>query len=511
MSILDSLPPVPVEELSLMQRVKRLGADAKAKWLARLSADDIEGLPYRDDMWMRRKQLALLNTTASNTIGMGGRGWGKTRILSATVKRHLRTPGVKRGAVLARTEAEFHQMIMEGDSGILATFPPDYLPKYNSKKRILKWPDGKECIVCYGDKPDQTRGINVQFAVIDEGAKYHDLQLTWRLLLASLRVKHPLYGDRQPPALFTTTPEPHPTLNAFVQRAIDGELDEEGRRSVLVVTGATYENVELPRGFIRELVTEYGVGTRIYQQEILGKLLMDIPGALWDAESFNRRWEPPQDLGAGGNAAVDSMVERMGRVVVAVDPSGARGKHDVNRDQIGISVVGLLADQPGQAVVMADETLRASGDEWPFLVAQVYRRYRADCVVAENNFGGDLVRAVIHTADPNIPYVEVRASRGKVKRAQPVAALYNAGRVQHVHHVSPTTGAQALKMLEAQMQAMTSQAPPLDYQGDGSPDRADAAVWALTHLFDLDDQVQATWDVPGRRASARRKRDMDLL
>ena len=509
MDVLSSLPPIPDEELSLHQRLKKSGK--LAAWVAQRSDAEIEALPFRDDLWLRRKQLALVNTLSSLALGMGGRGWGKTRVMSATIKKHLQTKGVTHGAIVARTESEFLQMVLEGESGILASFPPDYHPTWRKQKRQLVWPDGKKCTVIYGDTPDQAKGLNLQFAVVDEGAKYHDLELTWKWLLAAVRKKHPLYGDRQPPVLFTTTPEPHPTLNKMVQRAIAGEKDEAGRAAVFVVTGATYENVELPPGFIRELIVEYGVGTRLYQQEILGKLLLDIPGALWSAESFGNRWKPPMDLSSGDPAAIDAMVDEMSEVVVAVDPSGARGKEDVNRDQIGIGILGRHAETR-RVIVMADETLRASGDEWPVLVAGLFGRYRADCVVGETNFGGDMVRALVHTADPSIPYVEVRASRGKGKRAQPVAANYAAGRVQHVDHVDPRFGAQALKKLENQMMAMTSQAPPLDYQGDGSPDRADAVIWGATYLLDLDATAKhETFGVPSLPKATRRRMDLDLM
>ena len=503
MSVLDKLPPVPDEELSIMQRLKKAGKTAQ--FVAGLSDGEIEALPYRDDLWMRRKQLALVNTKAGITLGMGGRGWGKTRVMSATVKKHLALKGVNHGAIVARTESEFIQFILEGESGILASSPPNYQPHWRRDKRQLLWPDGKRCTVVFGDSPEQAKGLNLQFAVIDEGAKFHDLQTLWKFLIAALRVKHPLRGTKMPPALFTTTPEPHPTLNSFVERALDSDPE------VLVVTGATYENIELPSGFIEELIMEYGVGTRLYQQEILGKLLMDIPGALWSAESFNNRYKPPMDLSTGDPDALDAMVDEMSEIVVGVDPSGARGKEDVNRDQIGIGLLGRHAGT-GRVIVMADETLRASGDEWPMLVASLFRKYRADMVVGETNFGGDMVRALLHAADPSIPYTEVRASKGKGKRAQPVAANYAAGRVQHVDHVDPRFGAQVLKKLENQMMAMTSQAPPFDYQGDGSPDRADAVIWGATYLLDLDTSVkQPTFGVPSLPKTTRRRMDLDLM
>ena len=492
----------PQAEKSLCQQLKDAGL--MERFAADKSDEDLVNLTYDDEFMLRPKQLAVLNSTAQITDAHGGRGWGKTKVASSWVRKNIRTPGVKHGALVARTEAEFVQFLLEGETGILAAYPEGQKPVWKPKRRWLEWPDGKRCTVVYGDKPDQAKGLNLQFALIDEGAKFHDLRKLWLWLLPALRVKHPNYA--MPPALFTSTPEPHPTLRNFQMRFLAGDP------AINIVTGSSYENSEMPAAQLRELEEQYGIGTRLFKQEIMGELLEEIEGALWKHEWFNDRYQPPQPLhgmhpGAPSpelDAAIAAMRDEMSHVVVSVDPSGARGKDDTNRDMIGVTVEGLHAET-GHGVVMADETLRASGSEWPYRVADVYRRYRADCVVGEANHGGDMVRALVHVADPNIPYVAVHASHGKSKRAQPVAALYAAKRVKHVDWVLPNKN-QVLKHLEMQLTEMTSQAPPLDYMGVGSPDRADSCVWGVTYLFGLDSKGnEGTWDVPTPRAATARR------
>jgi len=192
-------------------------------------------------------------------------------------------------------------------------------------------------------------------------------------------------------------------------------------------------------------------GTRLGRQELNGELLEDVQGALWTAEMIDaHRLRSAPDLQ---------------RIVVAVDPSGTKG--DDGGDDIGIVAAGKGRD--GRFYVLEDASCNLSPDGWAKRVAAVYERHKADRVVAEKNFGGAMVEAVLRTAAKNLPIKMVTASRGKVVRAEPIAALYEQGKVSHCGEFSA---------LEDQLTSMTG----AGYVGEGSPDRADALVWALTEL-----------------------------
>ncbi len=230
-------------------------------------------------------------------------------------------------------------------------------------------------------------------------------------------------------------------------------IAREGK-DVVVTRGTTYDNAaNLAPPFLEAIRSRYE-GTRLGRQELNAELLLDNPGALWTREMLERATEkrPLPD---------------MKRVVVAVDPSGTRGQED-GGDSVGIVIAGLGVDKLGY--VLADRTCKLSPDGWGRAAVKAYREFNADRIVAERNFGGAMVEHVIRTVDPNVSYREVTASRGKIARAEPVAALYAQNRVRH---------AGMFPDLEDQMAAMTGDG----YSGDGSPDRCDALVWALTELM----------------------------
>lgn len=188
----------------------------------------------------------------------------------------------------------------------------------------------------------------------------------------------------------------------------------------------------------------------------------ETDGALWTYEIID----------AARRTLDDIPQERRAAVVVAVDPSGAAGRDDLGSDEIGLVVAARGFD--GDAYVLADLSCRESPAVWGRRAVVAYHEYRADCIVAESNFGGEMVRATIHAADPNVPVRLVCASRGKAVRAEPVSVRYAQGRVHHAGRFGK---------LEDQLCAFSS----AGYGGEGSPDHADAAIWALTHLFAQDD------------------------
>ncbi|WP_424139384.1 terminase large subunit domain-containing protein [Roseomonas chloroacetimidivorans] len=274
----------------------------------------------------------------------------------------------------------------------------------------------------------------------------------WDMLMFGLRL-----GD-DPRAVVTTTPKPVKLVRDLLRDP-----------TTAVTRGSTYENKgNLAPAFLSQIVAKYE-GTRLGRQELNAEVLEDVPGALWNREMLDslRIKRAPEDLK---------------RIVVAVDPAGSSGE---DADETGIVVCGLGRD--GHGYVLEDLTCRESPDGWAQAAVNAYRRHKADRIVAERNFGGDMVESTIRTVDRNVPVTLVHASRGKVRRAEPVAALYEQGRVHHVG---------AFAAMEDQMCAFTAD---FDRAKAGySPDRLDAAVWGLTNLMVEGQAPQPVFGTYGR-------------
>ena len=269
----------------------------------------------------------------------------------------------------------------------------------------------------------------------DELAKWRYARETWDMLQFGLRI-----GDR-PRQLVTTTPRPIELVKELVARAAHGD-------GVVITRGSTLDNrSNLAVSFIREVEARYA-GTRLGRQEIEGEVLGDMPGALWTRDVLDRHRvrTPP----------------RLERIVVAVDPAVTAGE---DADETGIVIVGMGTD--GRCYVLADNSLRATPQQWARAAVNAYRQYEADAIVAEVNNGGDMVAMTMRSVDPNVHVQEVRATRGKHIRAEPISAFYEQGRVSHVG---------GFPALEDQMCLMTQ----AGYVGENSPDRLDALVWAMT-------------------------------
>lgn len=317
---------------------------------------------------------------------------------------------------------------------LLAIYPPEESPTVRYRPVRVVWPNGAIALGYNGTEPNQLRGPEFDTAWCDELAKYRKARETWDMLQFTMR--------RPDPRVFvTTTPRPIAVLREIVADA-----------DTVVTKGSTFDNLDnLPAKFLDRLQHRYA-GTRLGRQELEAEILDDLPGALWTRDMIDDQRR---------DAAPD-----MARIVVAVDPSGTSGAGDTG-DSIGIVVAGLGVD--GRFYVLADRTCKLSPDGWGRRAVQAYHEFAADRIIAERNFGGAMVQHVIKTVDQNVPYSEVTASRGKVARAEPVAALYEQGRVSHIG---------ALPELEDQM----CQIGPTGYVGEGSPDRADALVWAISEL-----------------------------
>lgn len=366
-------------------------------------------------------------------LAQAGRGWGKTRVGAEDVFWFGVQHAGARIAIIAPTFQDCRDTCVEGESGLLSIIPKVCLDTWNrSLGELILW-NGTRYKLFSATEPERLRGPQHHRAWFDEVAATPD-PMAWDQMLLGLRL------GANPQAIATTTPKPTPLIRKIMKTP-----------GGMITRGATRDNADnLPAGMLAHIYDRYA-GTRLGRQELDGELLEDVQGALWTAALID---------GARRVAAPDLV-----RVVVAVDPSGTAGGGV--GDDIGIVVAAKGAD--GRYYVLEDASCNLSPDGWARRVARAYEHWQADRVVAEKNFGGAMVEAVLRTAAKDLPVKLVTASRGKVVRAEPVAALYEQGKVSHVGRFDD---------LEDQMAAMTS----AGYVGEGSPDRVDALVWALSAL-----------------------------
>lgn len=374
---------------------------------------------------------------------MAGRGWGKTRTAVENIAKMLRGPTPLKApegapailSIIADTPFDMRQYSIEGPSGFLNVGPREWRPIHEPSKKTLIWPNGCRALLFSAEDPESTRGASGSFFWWDELAKSRYAREGWTNMLFGMR-------EGNPRGIVTTTPRPIPLIKELAKK-----------ESTKVTIGSTWDNrANLSEVFYQEVI-EPLEGTRLGRQEISAEILDDVPGALWTRASIDEhRVKATPD---------------MQRIVVALDPSGTKGASD-GGDEVGIVVAGKGID--GRGYVLSDGSCKLSPDGWGRRAVDLFRRYGADCIIAEKNFGGAMVAHVIKTQDPNIPYKEVTASRGKVQRAEPVAALYEQGKVSHVG---------TFPKLEDQLCLFA----PDGYMGEGSPDRGDALVWALSELF----------------------------
>jgi phage terminase large subunit-like protein len=416
---------------SLAERLA-LDPQAKAEFLAALTEDEARGLAYDWGFWARPKQIEPAGNWRFWLI-LAGRGFGKTRTGAQTTNARVERGQAARVALVAETAADARDVMVEGESGILASAPPWFRPKYEPSKRRLTWPNGAVATTYSADEPDQLRGPQHDFAWADELAKWRYPD-AWDQLCFGLRL-----GD-DPRAVVTTTPRPTPIVKALIADPL-----------CVTVRGSTLENrANVARQWLADILRKYE-GTRLGRQELDAEILDDAPGALWKREQID----------ADRVHAFPSLL----RIVVAIDPSVSS---DAEESETGIVVAGLGED--GHAYVLADGSLvRPTPEEWGASAIALYNTHQADRVVGEVNNGGDLVEANIRAVarDQSIAFKQVRASRGKQVRAEPIAALYEQHRVHHVG---------LLPILEDQL----CQWEP--GMSAWSPNRLDALVWALTEL-----------------------------
>lgn len=405
--------------------------------LSRLTAEETRNFEWDWVGWWARPNQLPPPGDWNVWLILAGRGFGKTMTLSEWVRAEVEADRAGRIALVAPTAADAREVLVEGPAGILAVSPPWNRPLYEASKRRLTWPNGAIATTYSADEPERLRGPQHDAAVCDELA-------AWRYPEAYDMLQFGLRQGDHPRCVVATTPKPVKLLKDLLAREGNG---------VVVTRGSTYENrSNLAPSFLSAIVRKYE-GTRLGRQELLAELLEDVPGALWRRSRI-------EELRVFGVPALQ-------RIVVAIDPAVSS---EEKSDETGIVVAGVSGNQ--EAYVLEDLSGRYQPLEWAKKAIGLYRKYKADRIVAEVNNGGDMVEATLRTVDSSIPYKAVHASRGKARRAEPVAALYEQGRVHHVG---------THEHLENQLCEMTVDFDPtvMGY----SPDRLDACVWALTELM----------------------------
>ncbi len=368
-----------------------------------------------------------------------GRGYGKTRTGSETVRQWIKE-GFNYVNLIGATADDARDVMVLGESGILAVCPPWERPEYRVSQRKLVWPNGAESLIFTADEPDRLRGKQSQKLYCDELA-------AWRYPEAWDQAKLGLRLGRKPQVIITTTPRPTALVKGIVADP-----------HTVVTSGTTLENrANLAAPFIDAVIKKYE-GTRLGRQEIEGQILEDNPGALFKRGDIDR------------NRVIAAPDLR--RIVIAIDPAA---KSVAGSDDTGIVVAGVAdVENSTHGFILDDATMTlAKPEEWASKAIALYKAHKADRIIAEGNNGGEMIESVIRAKDGNVPVTIVTATRGKEIRAEPVSALYEQARIHHVGNF-------------ARLEDELCEWDPQDKSAK-SPNRLDAMVWAITALMLAED------------------------
>ena len=364
-----------------------------------------------------------------------GRGSGKTRGAAEHVRSRVET-GRSRSIGLIGPTAD--TLRRDQVAAIISCSPPWFAPQYEASQRRLTWPDGATAYALSSEEPDRIRGLNLDFAWGDELTSWSNAADCWSNLQLALRIPGP--KGEAPCAVVSTTPKRQKLLRAILDDA-----------STAVTRGSTFANAANLDASTLEFLTKQYAGTTLGRQELEGELLDDVDGALWNRkmiEETRRAFAPKQ----------------LRRIVVAIDPAGGTGRGST---ETGIIVAGI-GREDGHGYVLEDCSGKYSPQQWAKRAVDACTKHKADRIVCERNFGGDMVEANIRSVAPRAPIKMVTASRGKSVRAEPIVSHYEQGKVHHVG-IFPA--------LEDQLCGWDPNS------NDPSPDRLDALVWALTDLL----------------------------
>jgi phage terminase large subunit-like protein len=386
---------------------------------------------YLWDIWARPNQMEP-DGDHRYWLVLAGRGFGKTRAGVEWVRRQIEGGESRRAIVVAPTSADCRDTIVDGPSGFLSVCPPWDCPLYEPSKRRLTWDSGATVSLYSAEEPDRLRGVNCDLMLADELAAWTHSE-TWDMAMFALRI------GANPRAMITTTPRP----TRLIKNLVDNP-------STVVTRGSTYDNkANLAPQFLDAILKKYD-GTRMGRQEIYAEVLEDVEGAILSLDQL-------VDL------RVDEADEPQ-RIVVGVDPAVTTGD---SADQTGIVVASRGVN--GHLYTLADRSCRSGPAGWARRVVDVFHEFKADLIVAERNQGGLMVEHTIRSLDADVPIKLVHATRGKHVRAEPILAMFEQGKAHTM---------KGMDELESQLAAFT----PEGYESDGSPDSADAFIWAATEL-----------------------------
>ena len=403
--------------------------------LAGLPPADLAALEYEWSVWARPDQMPPAGDWRTWLL-LGGRGSGKTRSSVEWVRSQIETGRRVQVGIVGPTADAVRRIQIEGPSGLLAVCPRWDRPTYEPSTRRVTWESGAVCHLFSAEEPDRLRGPNLDSAWADEITSWANAAACWDMLQMCLRVPGPK-GDA-PQAVVSTTPKMQKLLKAIIAAP-----------STVITRAKTSDNAaNLDASTLAYLNDKYG-GTTLGRQELDAELLEDLEGALWSRALIdkNRVAEAPA---------------QMRRIVIAVDPAGGSSK---TSDETGIIAAGMGHD--GHIYILRDHSGRYSPNGWAARASALHDALKADCIVAEQNFGGEMVAANLMASASRARVKMVHASRGKAVRAEPVVSLYEQHRV---HHVGP------FPELEDQLCGWD----PME--SGHSPDRLDALVWAVTEL-----------------------------
>ena len=395
--------------LSQAERLASLNNAQRAQALKGISAPQAEALLYDWRGFNARPDQIIPPGDWSIWLVLAGRGFGKTRTGAEAVRDEVASGRSAHIGLIAETAADARDVMV---AELLQCYPKADRPIYTASRRKVEFANGATATTYNATEPDQLRGPQHDFLWHDELAKWRYARETWDQAQFGLRL------GNMPRQVITTTPRPIELIKAIV-------AGKEGR--VHVTRGKTTDNrSNLAASFLSQIQERYA-GTRLGRQELDAEILGDLPGALWSMASldaYRLRTAPT-----------------MGRIVVAIDPAVTDTE---SSDKHGIIVAGIAEDQRG--IVLEDASLHGGPNDWAKRAVSLYRSWGADGIVVEVNQGGDMVAHTLRTVDPTCRIIEVRATRGKHIRAEPIAALYEQGRVAHVG---------SFPELEGQMTQMT--------------------------------------------------------
>lgn len=429
---------------------RKLSNDEQIDLLQQLSEKEAQALFYDWSFWARNDQLApegLGKMGRFIWMVLAGRGWGKTRTAAEWFIENIQNHGYRHGSLVGAAADEVRDIMIEGESGILACSPPWFYPEYVPSKKLITWPNGARTNIYYGTEPEKSRGAQSDIVWMDEACKWQYPEDTFDNIIFGCRL------GNNPLCMITTTPKPIKLIK---------DLSKDER--CIVTRGKTTDNVHnLAKPFVDSIIRKYQ-GTRLGRQELDGEILDDNPNALWKRGNIDAHRIRPEQM------------PDLRRIIIPIDPAVT--------DNEGSDDTGIIPAGEGRApaienvmnpdlthyYVLDDATLKGSPLSWGSRAIDRYRYWRADKIIAEVNNGGDLVRENLRNIDRNIPYDDVHASRGKYVRAEPVSSLYEQGRVHHVGF---------FPSLEDEL---------CEWQpGEKSPNRLDSLVWGISYMAGVGD------------------------